>query len=343
MEGQGLPRAGSGSRRRVRRRLVVRVVDISAPGAHLPLAADERPDACHVADVRARTRSGHLLLGLKNARREEREAQADAGKPTRDSHERVRRATQSEPRGDEVRTHRRDRATTGAELRTLTGTASFIIPDFDAAGCRFGNRSRCSRRKQDNPAPRHPRPRQFSQGSQSGFFHPNSPVKRFREENLTFCRVTVCRRGDRWTPQRVARRHLDARVEPPERSGASRPNRSSSRYARTSFRERLESSSRTCRGRERLVSEGGKNAGRLASSCVGGREVSNCRDDGEKQKIRSGEGERARLRACHRPARARAYPRFPARRGNANDSASSSAGPSSDSSRDVFDAFLATS
>jgi hypothetical protein len=119
---------------------VVRIVDISAPGAHLPLAADERPDTCHVADVRARTRSGHLLRGVKNARREEREAQADARKPTRDSHERARRATQSEPRGDEVRTHRRDRATTGAELRTLIGTASFT-PDFDAAGCRFGIRS----------------------------------------------------------------------------------------------------------------------------------------------------------------------------------------------------------
>ena len=179
MEGQGLPRAGSGSRRRVRRRLVVRVVDISAPGAHLPLAADERPDACHVADVRARTRSGHLLLGLKNARREEREAQADAGKPTRDSHERVRRATQSEPRGDEVRTHRRDRATTGAELRTLTGTASFIIPDFDAAGCRFGIiRSRCSRRKQDGQpgSPASPPPT-FLTGQPVWIFSPKFPCQ----------------------------------------------------------------------------------------------------------------------------------------------------------------------
>ena len=178
-------RAGSGSRRRVRRRLVVRIVDLSAPGAHLPLAADERPDACHVADVRARTRSGHLLLGLKNARREEREAQADAGKPTRDSHERVRRATQSEPRGDEVRTHRRDRATTAAELRTLIGTASFA-PDFDAAGGRFARSSRDGNRTTRLPASP---PRHSSQGSQSGFFHPNSPVERFRQENLTFCRV----------------------------------------------------------------------------------------------------------------------------------------------------------
>ena len=33
---------------------VVATVEISAPGAHLPLAADVRPDARHVADVRAR-------------------------------------------------------------------------------------------------------------------------------------------------------------------------------------------------------------------------------------------------------------------------------------------------
>lgn len=175
MEGQGLPPSGQVLVDECGAVSVVRIVDISVPGAHLPLAADERPDACHVADVRARTRSGHLLLGLKNARREEREAQADAWKPTRDSHVRVRRATQSEPRGDEVRTHRRDRATTGAELRTLIGTASFA-PDFDAAGCRFGNRSLISRRKQDNPAPGIP-PETFLTGQPVWIFSPKFPCR----------------------------------------------------------------------------------------------------------------------------------------------------------------------
>ena len=99
------------------------------------------------------------------------------------------------------------------------------------------------------------------------------------------------RRGDRGTPQRLAPRHCDARAEPPERSGASQPCRSASRYPRSSLRERLDTSSPTCRGRNRLVSKGGKNAARLASSRVGVLGVSNCRDDGEKQEIRAGEGE----------------------------------------------------
>ena len=89
----------------------------------------------------ARARSRHLLLGLKNARREEHEAKAEAGKPTRDSHGRGSRATQSEPREDEVRTHRRDPATTRAGPRTLIWTASSSRDDSDAAGCRFGVRS----------------------------------------------------------------------------------------------------------------------------------------------------------------------------------------------------------
>ena len=206
---------------------VVAIVDISAPGAHLPLAADVRPDARHVADVRARARSGHLLLGLKNARREEREAQADAGKPTRDSHGRGSRATQSEPRGDEVRTHRRDPATTGAGLRTLIGTASSSRLRRGGVPIRRPLRARGNR----TTSRLHPRHSSHRAASLDLLIIP-----RHRQEKL----FNNLRRGDRWTPQRVAPRHCDARADSPERSGASQPCRSASRYPRSSLRERLD-------------------------------------------------------------------------------------------------------
>jgi len=176
----------------------------------------------------ARARSRHLLLGLKNARREEHGAEAEAGKPTRDSHGRGSRATQSEPREDEVRTHRRDPATTRAGLRTLIWTASSSPDDSDAAGCRFGVRSVLEEIGQPRLHPRHSSHRAASLDLLI--------IPRHRQEKL----FNNLRRGDRGTPQRLAPRHCDARAEPPERSGASQPCRSASRYPRSSLRERLD-------------------------------------------------------------------------------------------------------
>ena len=146
----------------------------------------------------------------------------------------------------------------------------------------------------------------LTQGSQSGFVDYSSSSS--GERYLTTCAgVTAGRHNG--SRRVTATRGLIRPSAPELRSRVVvRRDTHDPRYARDSTRVADVS------WKDRLVSKGGKNAARLASSRVGVLEVSNCRDDGENKKYAPAKVVSASSSVS--PPCARAYPRFPARRGN---------------------------